>query len=94
MAKVEEKREQAPETLHDKAVRLIHEQYALAGEAKSHGLTSGNNNVELHRALQGQTLIEFAQELGILTEEEAEGLKREYWDNRDKIPWDIPDARV
>lgn len=86
MAKAEEKREPTPESLKEKAMNLIHEQYALAAEAKSRGLTSsGSINPEFTRALTAQHLVEFASELGIFTEEEAEELKREYWDNRDKI---------
>lgn len=87
MAKAEEKREVTPVALKEKAMNLIHEQYALAAEAKSQGLTSsGSIDPEFSRALTAQHLVEFASELGILTDEEADELKREYWDNRDKIP--------
>jgi len=95
MPKAEEKRESTPETLKEKAIRLIYEQYGLAAEAKSRGLTSfGSIDPEFTRALTAQHLVEFASELGILTDEESEKLKREYWDNRDQIPTDLPNSRI
>ena len=80
---------QGSEAMKVQATELIRKQYEKAAVAKANGYLTGGG-LELILIGQAEVMQNFAVELGILTREVADNLKKEYWDNRGKIATDIP----
>ena len=86
------RKETKPQTLKEKATGIIKAWYTAAANCKAQSyLSDGHTDTELERTHQAEAMQQLAVELGILTEREAKAIEKEYWDNRDKIPTDIPD---
>ena len=73
--------------LKEKSIKLIKEQYSEAADAKAHYYmyNSPGYDAELDATGRAEVMQEFAVNLGLITEMEAEQLKNDYWNNRDKI---------
>lgn len=73
--------------LKQKAIKLIEKQYSEAADAKAHYYMydSPGYSAELDATERAEVMQKFAVNLGLMTEKEAENLKNNYWNNRDKI---------